>query len=149
MCVTYLWYGVPLFVLLLKRIVIQNILAGFVQEFCKKLDKELEYIEDIGMDTIIDKLPSDYRDDVESATRILAEFGCKEIYLFGSLAKGSSNEKSDIDIAVKGCPPEKFYIALGRLLMELKHSVDLVDLDTTPSLGRILEKHKELVSVFK
>lgn len=101
------------------------------------------------MEAIIDKIPSDYWEDIEKATKMLADSGCKEIYLFGSLVEGTSDENSDIDLAVTGCPPEKFYAILGKLLMELKHSVDLVDLDNTPSLREFLVNKNGLVNVFR
>ena len=37
--------------------------------------------------------------------------------------------KSDIDLAVHGCPPQQFFHLLGRLMINLEHRVDLVDLD--------------------
>ena len=100
------------------------------------------------MKTNLDRLPSDYKEDIEKATKMLTDSGCKEVYIFGSLAEGRSNENSDIDLAVRGCPPEKFYAILGKLLMELKHSVDLVDLDDD-SLGKFLIEKGTLINVLK
>ncbi len=100
------------------------------------------------MKTNIDRLPSEYKEDVEKATRMLTDSGCKEVYIFGSLADGTATEGSDIDLAVRGCPPEKFYEIFGRLLLELKHSVDLVDLDNS-SLSKFLIKKGSLVNVLE
>lgn len=49
-------------------------------------------------------LPPSYKRDLERALEILRGFGCTEIYLFGSLARGEFRERSDIDLAVRGCP---------------------------------------------
>ncbi len=100
------------------------------------------------MMTNLDKLPSDYKEDIEKAARMLTDSGCKEVYIFGSLAEGRATETSDIDLAVRGCPPEKFYEIFGKLLLELKHSVDLVDLDNS-SLSKFLIKKGSLVNVLK
>lgn len=100
------------------------------------------------MKTNLDRLPSDYKEDIEKAAKMLTDSGCKEVFVFGSLADGTATEGSDIDLAVRGCPPDKFYAIFGKLLMELKHSVDLVDLDDD-SLGKFLIEKGSLVNVLK
>ena len=78
------------------------------------------------MKNSINEIPTDYKQDVEKAVKILKNVGCKEVYLFGSLAEGNVREGSDIDIAVKGCPSGIFFHALGRLMLELEHLIDLM-----------------------
>lgn len=95
----------------------------------------------------IDKLHPDFKLEVEKAAALLKKSGCREVFVFGSLADGTANEHSDIDLAVSGCPPEKFYEILGKLLVELRHSVDLVDIDNNPSLGNFLKKKGLLLNV--
>ena len=56
-------------------------------------------------------------------------------------------ERSDLDLAVRGCPPRSFFPLLGELLTELEHSVDLVDLDRESRLVGFLQKHELLVHV--
>jgi predicted nucleotidyltransferase len=92
-------------------------------------------------------IPEAFRSDIERAVEILKEGGCSEIFLFGSLAEGRSRENSDIDLAVRGCPPRDFFRLLGRLLTELKHSVDLVDLDENSPFSRFLQKEGTLIRV--
>ena len=56
-------------------------------------------------------------------------FGIKRLYLFGSYAKGTANEKSDIDLLVeKGKPMSLLQLSGMRQMVEeaLKLSVDLV-----------------------
>ena len=91
--------------------------------------------------------PAEYRPDIERAIEILREGGCREILVFGSVAEGQTRKGSDIDLAVRGCPPGDFFKLLGRLLMELRHPVDLVDLDREPRLAGFLERHELLVHV--
>lgn len=66
---------------------------------------------------------------VEKAAALLKNAGCKEVYLFGSVADNSEHEDSDIDLAIKGCPPGRFFELLGKLIVELDCPVDLVNLD--------------------
>jgi predicted nucleotidyltransferase len=65
------------------------------------------------------------------AVKILREkFGATEVILFGSLAKrGRFTLFSDIDLAARGIPPDKFYSAFGTLMeLNTEFKVDLVDL---------------------
>jgi predicted nucleotidyltransferase len=96
---------------------------------------------------IIEKLPDRYRDDVIRAVEILISAGCKDIYLFGSLASGEENENSDIDIAISGCPTGKFFSILGMLFMKLDHPVDLVDLDKEDDFAKYLLNEGDLLHV--
>jgi predicted nucleotidyltransferase len=58
------------------------------------------------------------------------------IYLFGSRAKGSYTERSDIDIAVLSDKDISFELALLREIIEnsnLPQTVDVIDLNTVDS----------------
>lgn len=98
-------------------------------------------LEDLG------KLPSGYKKDIEKAIKILKKEGCKDIYLFGSLAEGKMREKSDIDLAIKGCPSGKYFNLIGKLMLELDHAVDLVNLDKDDDFASFLTKEGELIYV--
>ena len=80
--------------------------------------------EESQMGTVPARIPMEYRSDVERAVVISKEEGCREVYVFGSVAVGDTAPRSDLDIAVRGCPPERFYRLLGRLMDELMHTVD-------------------------
>lgn len=92
-------------------------------------------------------LPDDYKRDIDRAIEILKNAGCSNIYLFGSLAAGEYKNRSDIDLAIRGCPKGKFFQLLGKLLFELKYSVDLVNLDHQDAFARYLEKEGELIQI--
>ena len=92
-------------------------------------------------------LPPSYKEDIEKAIEILKNEGCKDIYLFGSLTKGNIKDGSDIDLAIKGCPSGKYFNLIGRLMVELDHSVDLVNLDKDEDFASFLDKEGELVYV--
>jgi predicted nucleotidyltransferase len=88
-----------------------------------------------------------FRGDIDRAVQILKEAGCTEVYLFGSVASGEIHAKSDIDLAVRGCPPGRFFHTLGRLMMALDHPIDLVDLDEPSIFVRYLLDSGELVRI--
>jgi predicted nucleotidyltransferase len=92
-------------------------------------------------------LPNAFEQDIRRAVQILKEEGCSEIYIFGSAAKGKIRDGSDLDLAVRGCPPGKFFDVLGRLLFELDHPVDLVSLDTSDPSARWIEENAGLVQI--
>ena len=95
----------------------------------------------------IERLPSEFREDVEKAVGILRGAGCREAYVFGSVAEGSAEPDSDVDVAVRGCPRGEFFKLQGRLLTQLKHAADLIDLDREPELADFLEREGTLVHV--
>ena len=99
------------------------------------------------MDDIIKHIPSDYHKDIKRAVEILKESGCQEIYMFGSLVGGRVREESDIDLAVRGCSPDEYYQLIGKLMMELEHPVDLVNLDRNDEFTKFLESRGDMVGV--
>jgi predicted nucleotidyltransferase len=99
------------------------------------------------MNKILRELPELYRSDVQRAVEILKSAGCSQVYLFGSTAVGGQRTGSDIDLAVRGCPPGRFYHLLGNLLLELEHPVDLIDLDSQDPIVQHLKLKGALVEI--
>jgi predicted nucleotidyltransferase len=93
------------------------------------------------------ELPEAFEEDIRQAIKILKESGCTDIFLFGSLGERRERDGSDIDIAIRGCPKGKFFSLLGKLLLALDHSVDLVNLDSPDPFARYLEKEGRLLQV--
>ncbi len=93
------------------------------------------------------QIPKVYQKDVRRAVKILKEAGCTHVFLFGSLAGGMVRDGSDIDLAIRGCPKGKFFHLLGQLLLELDHSVDLVDIGRQDAFTRYLEEEGELLQI--
>ena len=54
-------------------------------------------------------LPDELKREISVAAEILLSDGCKEVYLFGSLANGDYTPESDIDLATVGLPKERFF----------------------------------------
>jgi predicted nucleotidyltransferase len=104
-------------------------------------------MEDIWMNVLPAAVPDDYRADITRAVGICKEEGCREVYVFGSVATGRLRPWSDLDIGVRGCPSGRFYHLLGRLMDELTHPVDLVDLDLETRMADFLEQEGQLLHV--
>ena len=88
--------------------------------------------------------PTPVQDDLTRAIEYLKSVGCKEIFVFGSTARGDYREDSDLDIAVRGLPAERFFAVYGELMTRLSRPVDLVDLDLQERFGKQLLAGSEL-----
>lgn len=71
--------------------------------------------------------------------RLLADrFGVVRAYLFGSVVRGTADARSDLDLAVEGLPPERYFEALAALAEVTPFDVDLVRLEEAPPSLRAL-----------
>lgn len=93
------------------------------------------------------EFPKGFEEDIQRAIKILREEGCSEVFLFGSAAKGRVRSESDIDLAARGIPRGRFFSLIGRLLFELEHPIDLVDLDRQSDFAAHLKKENALVQI--
>ena len=75
---------------------------------------------------------------------MLKASGAKEVYIFGSAAKGTMKEGSDVDFAVAGLPPQEFFKALSAAGRVSPGPLDLVDLDEVTPFTRYLKEEGEL-----
>jgi predicted nucleotidyltransferase len=87
------------------------------------------------------------KDLIRKAAQALKEAGALEVYLFGSAAKGVLGEESDVDFAVSGLPPEKYFRAMGQASDILQRPIDLVDLDEDNPFTTYLKEEQELQRV--
>lgn len=92
-------------------------------------------------------LPADLRNAISVAAEILLHDGCKEVYLFGSIAKGTFTANSDVDLATVGLPKDKFFSSYGRILSQVRAKVDLVALDYDQDFGNRLKAAGTLTRV--
>lgn len=95
----------------------------------------------------VDPAFDDIRGRVAQAAAALRSAGAREVYLFGSAARGTLCPGSDIDLAVKGLPPARFYEAMGQAADLIGRPIDLVDLDDNTPLTRYLIEENELIYV--
>lgn len=97
--------------------------------------------------TALDRLDEPDRGELERALVLLQDSGAREVYLFGSLARGDGDSRSDWDIAIRGLPAERYFSVMAKLMSLMSRPVDLVDLDEmTPFAAHIAAK-KEFIRV--
>ncbi len=84
---------------------------------------------------------------IRRAAAELKTAGAREVYVFGSAAKGTADAASDLDLAVSGLPPSVFYRMGARISDLIGVSVDLIDLDINTPFTRHLRTENELVRV--
>ncbi len=99
------------------------------------------------VEEMLSRLSDQDRADLQIAIRTLKGFGAQEVYLFGSMARGDSDESSDWDFGVRLLPSENYFQVLGELLTCLHREADLVDLFGGVRFGEMLEQMGELVRV--
>jgi len=92
-------------------------------------------------------IPSKYQKDIDVAKNFLKNEGCQSIYLFGSLVTGKVHQNSDIDIGIKGLPPEKFIRVYAKLGNNVSNTVDLVDFDENDKFYNLLNSLGEIVEI--
>lgn len=76
-----------------------------------------------------------------AAALALRREGASEVYLFGSAAAGKAGSGSDLDLAVVGLSPERFFKAMARARDAAGVPIDLVDLDEDSAFVRVLKEH--------
>jgi len=92
-------------------------------------------------------IPVKYRQDIENATKLLKNEGCKAVFLFGSLVTGKIHDNSDIDIGIKGLSPQNFFRVYANLDKEIKNKIDLVDFDLNEEFYLLLNSIGEVVKI--
>ena len=82
--------------------------------------------------------------DIELATKILKAAGATEVYVFGSAATGRMRPESDIDLAVRGLAPERYFRVGGQVMLAVSRPVDILDLDSPTPFTEFLERKGRL-----
>ncbi|MFH1730265.1 MAG: nucleotidyltransferase domain-containing protein [Planctomycetota bacterium] len=84
---------------------------------------------------------------LRKAAAALKDAGAKEVYVFGSAARGELDEWSDVDLVVSGLPPEVFFAMMAEAGDILKRQVDLISLDHGDPFTDYLREKGKLVRV--
>jgi len=92
-------------------------------------------------------MTEDIQRSVSRAAAALRANGAREVYLFGSAAGGRFEEDSDVDLAVSGLPPERFFKAMGAARRILRRPLDLIDLDEDNPFTRYLREEGNLLPI--
>ncbi len=75
--------------------------------------------------------------DKAAIAEIARRYNVRAVLLFGSGADPTT-EANDIDLAVEGIIPEKFFSFYGDLIFSLSKPVDLVDLSKDTKFNRLI-----------
>jgi len=82
----------------------------------------------------------------ETIIQLAKEYGARKVWLFGSMLEPEPEvEPADIDLAVEGVPPEKFFKFWSRLDSLFRKNVDLVYLDNEPPIRHIIFKRGKII----
>ena len=79
------------------------------------------------------------RDTLSIITNCAREFDADVVWLFGSALRDEASAR-DIDLAVEGLDPAKFFRFYARLIHDLPKPVDLVDLSLDPPIRHIVRE---------
>ena len=90
------------------------------------------------------ELPKDIMKDINIAKEILLREGVYEIYVFGSIAEGNYVKQSDIDLAIKGLPEDRYFKVYGELLGKLSRNLDLISLDYKNDFSKMIKETGKL-----
>jgi predicted nucleotidyltransferase len=100
------------------------------------------------MTTTVPTLDPRARSLVERAVAILREHGATEVYVYGSVTTDRWDpEWSDIDFAVRGLAPGRYFKASGDVVSGIGHEIDLLQLDRGSRLAEFLQEEGDLVRV--
>ena len=85
-------------------------------------------------------------DIIENVKTICIENGVKQLYLFGSYAKGNAHEKSDVDFVLKGVKDINLIAEKTDNIETLKR-IDLFDYDNikNPVLKEAMDKYGKII----
>ncbi|MDM8528422.1 hypothetical protein QUF58_09450 [Anaerolineales bacterium HSG24] len=67
------------------------------------------------------------------------KYQVEALYLFGS-SLDNPDQANDIDLAVRGIPPQLFFSFYGKLLRHLSKPVDLVDLSKKTRFSELIQE---------
>ena len=79
------------------------------------------------------------KSDTMAIVSCAAKFDVSKVLLFGSSAK-ENTEAADIDLAVAGIRPERFFEFYAELIKDLSRPVDLVDLSHRSLFTEMVEQ---------
>ncbi|HDP33836.1 MAG TPA: nucleotidyltransferase domain-containing protein [Candidatus Hydrogenedentes bacterium] len=85
--------------------------------------------------------------EIKTAVDILLRHGASEVFVFGSHARDTASPFSDLDLAIRGMPPENFYRAVGEVCAALSVPADIVDLDESSPALDYLKEHGDFLRV--
>jgi predicted nucleotidyltransferase len=77
--------------------------------------------------------------DKMEISRVARQYGVRKVLLFGSAAD-PQRESRDIDLAVDGIEPRRFFEFYGSLMFSLSKPVDLIDLSKDTRFNALVKR---------
>jgi len=77
--------------------------------------------------------------DKATITALARRYGAATVWLFGSSAEGRRRGR-DLDLAVEGVPPARFFQFVGDLMLSLSKPVDVVALGKRSKLSALIRR---------
>ena len=77
--------------------------------------------------------------DIEIIRETARKYGLKRVLLFGSAARAAAKPR-DIDLAVEGLDPRRFFQFYGDLLLALSLPVDVFDLSQSSRFADLIRR---------
>jgi len=82
----------------------------------------------------------------KAASMLVTHYHASRVVLFGSLANGTHDEHSDVDLAVEGLPSSAYFHALADLMGLFAGPVDLVRMEeAVPSLRERIQEEGQVL----
>lgn len=81
---------------------------------------------------------------IRRAAEALVAEGAREVYVFGSFARGDVRPDSDLDLAVVGLPAERLFRAMSLAWDAAGRPVDVIDAEREATLIAYLRSKGEL-----
>lgn len=75
---------------------------------------------------------------ISTVAAVLRKHGARDVFVFGSAATGRAGVNSDLDVAIRGLPPERFFAAVAAASRSSDRSIDVIDLDEDSAFVRHL-----------
>ena len=74
----------------------------------------------------------------DAIIRVAREYGARRLWLFGSSLDTSVDEPKDIDLAVEGVPPARFFEFYAKLGLVVPQDIDLIDMESDDPMRHIV-----------
>ncbi|MFH1537407.1 MAG: nucleotidyltransferase domain-containing protein [bacterium] len=74
----------------------------------------------------------------DTIIRVAKEYGARRLWLFGSSLDPSTDEPNDIDLAVEGIPPARFFEFYAKLGRAIPNDIDLIDMESDDPMRHIV-----------
>lgn len=84
------------------------------------------------------------KSEIKKITSCAKKYSIEIVYLFGSSLE-DNQYNNDIDIAVKGIAPDKFFKFYSELSRKLAKPIDIIDLSDKTTFSKIIQTEGKII----